>query len=77
MVPLVSRLVGLVGLLGHAGPSVLGACVVCGAPVRECDDRMRLHGRFVHTSCAGYRLRQIARPRTLGSRDANRAFTGD
>jgi hypothetical protein len=55
----------------------LGDCLVCGDPVRERDDRMRLRGRHVHTRCAGYRLRQVARPRIRGSRNARATFTGD
>jgi hypothetical protein len=73
MVPLVSLITGL----RRPESAALGDCLVCSATVRECDDRMRVHGRYVHTRCAGYRLRSIAESRALGSRAHDKAFTGD
>jgi hypothetical protein len=57
-------------------PAALGNCLVCSDPVRERDDRMRVHGRYVHTACAGYRLRRVGRSRELGTR-RRESFTGD
>jgi hypothetical protein len=51
--------------------------MVCGQVVREADDRMRVHGRYVHTRCAGYRLRQLGRSRTLGSSSRDTVLTGE
>lgn len=74
MLPIVSL---LPRLLRGDDSAALGDCIVCSDVVRECDDRMRLHGRYVHTACAGYRLRSLARSRVIGSRPAHAEFTGD
>ena len=57
--------------------AIVGDCLVCHDAVRERDDRMRVQGRYVHTGCAGYRLRSIARNRTMGAQPAHAEFTGD
>ena len=75
MAPLITR---IAAVLGRTRSPRVGDCMVCAHPVREHDDHMRLRGRYVHTSCAGYRLRGRARgSRTRRSQDAGRAFTGD
>jgi hypothetical protein len=52
--------------------------MVCAKPVRDGDDRMRVHGLHVHTRCAGYNLRRRGREsRERGARPAQRPFTGD
>ena len=73
MAPLISFIPGL----GRRESAVLGDCLVCAAAVRERDDRMRVHGRYVHTACAGYRVRRIARSREVGARNRRGDFTGD
>lgn len=74
MLPMISL---LPKLLRGDQAAILADCLVCSDPVRECDDRMRVHGRYVHTSCAGYRLRTIARSRVIGSQPKEPQFTGD
>ena len=74
MPSLVDRISVFVGL---DGARRLGDCMVCGTAVRQRDDRMTLHGRFVHTACAGYRIRRVAQSRVIGSRDRDARFTGD
>lgn len=74
MLPIVSL---LPRFLRSEGAAVLGDCIVCSEAVRERDDRMRLSGRYVHTACAGYRMRNLARSRVVGSQPARAQFTGD
>lgn len=75
MAPLITR---IASALGRPRSPRVGDCMVCAHPVRERDDRMRVHGRYVHTRCAGYTLRGRARgSRRRGAQDADHAFTGD
>jgi hypothetical protein len=75
MAPLVTR---IASALGRSGAQPVGSCMVCGKPVRESDDRMRVHGLHVHTGCAGYSLRRRGgRSRVRGSRPKRPSFTGD
>ena len=67
----------LASLTGRPRSAALGDCIACGSVVRECDDRMRIHGRYAHTRCATYRLRRVATRRDLGARERDAAFTGD
>jgi hypothetical protein len=66
----------LASVLNRSRSPRVGDCLVCTQPVREVDDRMRLHGRHVHTRCAGYSVRRRA-SRVRGARPAGDSFTGD
>ena len=75
MAPLVTR---IASALGRSGTQPVGTCMVCTKPVRDGEDRMRVHGLHVHTRCAGYSLRRRGSgSRVRGSRSTRRAFTGD
>lgn len=46
-------------LIRSGGRASLGACVVCGRPVTQRDERLRLpHGGHAHRRCSTYRMRQ-------------------
>ena len=74
MLPILSL---LPRLIRGEGTATLGDCMVCAEAVRERDDRMRLQGHYVHTACAGYRIRSLARSRVVGSGPTRAKFTGD
>ena len=75
MAPLVTR---IASALGRPGSQPVGTCMVCAKPVRDGEDRMRVHGLHVHTRCAGYSLRRRGSDsRVRGSRPPQRTFTGD
>ncbi|MEA2397911.1 MAG: hypothetical protein QOK25_1467 [Thermoleophilaceae bacterium] len=75
MAPLVTRLVTALDPRGRE----LGACLSCGAPVRDGHDFVRApRGGYSHAECATYRMRQGARPRRWSPySDRRDPFTGD
>jgi hypothetical protein len=74
MAPLVTRLATALDPRGRK----VGACLSCGAPVREGQDFVRApRGGYSHSECATYRMRQARHLRFSPSGDRRKQFTGD